>query len=387
MNKATGTKIAAGLTVTVFLVVAMLYMSGAFRKGLIEPANPPASTATPLPAHTARAEIVDIPRTYEAVGTLSAENEAVISSRVNGRILNVAVRTGDPVQKGMGLLSLDDREARARLAQAKQGMIAAEAEHERAKQGEIGARAAEEQARLNYQRIQNYFSQETATRQTLEQAESGWRQARAGSEQAARAVAAAQAGIERAKKVVEEVSIGLDYYTVDAPTTGQVAKRLVDPGDMAWPGKPLLVVQTSDTLRLAAGVPESLINRITPGMALLIDIDALSRQIHGTVQEIEPSADPGSRTFLVKVSLPPSPGVMAGMFGRLHIPVDSRPAVLVPLSVIRRVGQLETVILLDKGQPRRIHVKTGQMVGERIEILAGLAGGEILNATAGPVIP
>jgi HlyD family secretion protein len=155
-----------------------------------------------------------------------------------------------------------------------------------------------------------------------------------------------------------------------------VVKRMVEPGDLAMPGKPLLIVQTAGSMRLEAYVREGLINEVQPNKELMVRIDSLKKTVKGTVEEVVPSADPKTRTFLVKVGLPDLIGAYPGMFGILLVPAGSRQAVLVPTEAVRRVGQLETVMVQEGRDWRTYSVKTGQTHGDLIEVLSGLNGNE-----------
>jgi len=94
------------------------------------------------------------------------------------------------------------------------------------------------------------------------------------------------------------------------------------------------------------------------------------------VTEIVPAADPATRTFVVKVSLPAGQGLYPGMFGRLLVPVGSRAAVLVPAAAVSRVGQLEMVLVKQDGRWQKAMVTTGRRQGDMLEALSGLRGGE-----------
>jgi len=99
-------------------------------------------------------------------------------------------------------------------------------------------------------------------------------------------------------------------------------ERMIDPGDLAIPGKPLLMIQTSGALRLEANVREGLISRIVLGNDYQIRIETIGKTVVSKIDEIVPYADPATRTFLIKASLPETPGIYPGMFGRLLIPKD-----------------------------------------------------------------
>jgi len=186
----------------------------------------------------------------------------------------------------------------------------------------------------------------------------------------------AEAGVEQARRSVEEAKIALDYTLIDSPLDGRVIERRADPGDLAMPGKVLLTLESDSFLQLAAQVPESLVNRLSLGQEIDMEIDQQS--FSGRVSEVVPSADPRSRTFTVKVILAERDGLLSGMFGRLLIPLDERAAILAPAEAIRRIGQLESVQVLKEGQVKNRLVTTGMHRGSDVEILSGLRGDEIL---------
>jgi len=316
---------------------------------------------------------------YEAVGTVRPRTETSIESQITGRILEIRVRPGERVTKGKLLVVLDSRELQSRLDQARQGLSSARARQEQAKQGVRAARAVLDQAESDYKRIKSFFESEAATAQDLEKAESAYLQAKAGLKQAEDVLKEAGAGAIQAEKVIEQNQISLGYTRILAPEEGEVVKRLAEPGDLAWPGKPLVVLQTRGALRLQALVREGLIKRISPGEVFNVAVDALDTVLEGTVEEIIPSADPQTRTFLVKVGLPGHEGLFPGMFGRLIVPVEKREVVVIPKNALTRIGQLEVVTVKENGKWQQIFVRTGRNIGnDALEILSGLKGGEML---------
>lgn len=332
-----------------------------------------------IAAQTAVATVRENDRIYEAVGTVRPKTESRIESRVTGQVLSVQVSPGDQVDKGTLLVSLDSRQMKSRLDQAKQALRTAEAGREQARHALDGARAGLNQARANYQRVNRYFTSQAATAQDLEAAESTFRQAEAEVKRAEEGLTAAGAGILQARALVNESEISIAYTRILAPENGVVLKRFVEPGDLAVPGKPLVALRTSGALRLEAYVREGLITRVTPGATFEVDIETLDRVVPATVEEIVPYADPASRTFLVKAGMPPVNGLYPGMFGKLRIPVGRQRIVTVPWSAVRRVGQLELIqVQIGDGWQTRF-VKTGVRLGDSVEILSGLDGTETIG--------
>jgi len=278
---------------------------------------------------------------------------------------------------------LEDREYQARLDQALQGQNSARAAREQAENRIVEADAAFDEATSQYQRIKTLFETGAVTQRELDQAEAAFLQTRSRLQQAQDGLRRAEAEVLRAGKMVEEARIALGYTRILAPEDGQVASREVDPGDLAAPGKPLIVLQTPGNLRLEAYVREGLIHKVRPGASFDVRIGSLETTVEGVVAEVVPAADPRTRTFLVKVGIPELPGAQPGMFGRLIIPADSRQAVLVPERSIRRMGQLETVLVKENGEWKDYYVKTGKVLDGMIEILSGLSGGETVAVFGG----
>jgi multidrug efflux pump subunit AcrA (membrane-fusion protein) len=190
-------------------------------------------------------------------------------------------------------------------------------------------------------------------------------------------LATAQANLLRAKRQEDEARTGLSYGTLTAPIAGRVVERYADPGDTARQGEPLLRIYDPNNLRLEASVRESVASHLTKGQKLATRIDALGKELEAVVDEIVPSADPGSRSFLVKSILTSTTGLYPGMFGRLLIPMGWTEKTYVPAQAVTRVGQLDFVIVRTEQGPIRRYVRLGSRTGaKQVEVISGLAPGE-----------
>ncbi|WP_319469664.1 efflux RND transporter periplasmic adaptor subunit [uncultured Pseudodesulfovibrio sp.] len=364
--------------IIIFLFVASLF---ALPGCSSEPAAVANRASSYFPASTVQVQKKPLPRFFDAVGTVQAQTEIRVEAQVTGRVLKILVRPGDKVKAGDPMLTLDSRASQARLDRSKQASQSAASMAGQARDALAAAKAAFTKAESTYQRMKTLYDQKVVTAEEVEKAESAFLQAQAGLGQAKGGLAAAQARGREAAKVVQEAEIGLGYTTITAQADGEVAKRLVDPGDLAFPGKELLTLQTGGTLRLEAMVRESLITRVHLGDTLGVTVSALegSEPLSAVVDEIEPLADPVTRSFLVKARLPEVPGLYPGMFGRLMVPLGDREAVLIPESVVVRVGQLETVMVKSGNTWGSVFIRTGARIGDNVEVLSGLSGGETLG--------
>jgi RND family efflux transporter MFP subunit len=339
----------------VVLVAVIAYMADVFRNKI-----------PPDQAPVARDELADVPAygTYEvqpikkqyieeAIGTLKAARRTEISSRVQSTITRIAVAAGDTVAEGDVLIELERKDFEAQLSQAEAALAA--------------AAAAVEQA-------QDIYDRAVRLRKTNPGAiaEQDFNQMRSN-------LLAAQANRSGAQQGVAEAQVRLSYTTIKAPKPGTIVDRWAEEGDLAQPGVPLLSLYDRTTLRLEVPVMENLATKIQEGDELEVHIDALDKDFLGVVDEKVPQAEAASRSFLVKVGLPPSDKLYEGMFGRLRVPAGIRRHLCLHTSAVQRVGQLEFVIVEDpkSGRRERRFIKTGRF-GDAThqEVLSGLEAGD-----------
>jgi len=354
------------------------------------------------PVEKVKASLKIIEETYTAVGTVKPRSETVIEAQVSAQVQKVYVQSGDRVNKGDLLITLDDRQAASRRDGAAAALNAAKSGREQAMQSVNAAEAAHKEAKLQYDRINSYYRAQAATKQELEMAESGYVQAKAALKRTKDALSASEAGINQAMGIVSETHVGLEFSRITAPTTGEVIKRMVEPGDLALPGKPLISLRTETGFRIEANVREGLIGKIKPGMVLKAEITTLGITCNTEVEEIIPYADPETRTFLVKAALPDAiDGIYSGMYGKLLIPEATEEVVLIPSKAVIITGQLELVMVkVDGNQSNESqtdvslnnqkaqddqerwqlrYIKTGKQSGDMVEVLSGLTGDETVG--------
>ena len=147
-------------------------------------------------------------------------------------------------------------------------------------------------------------------------------------------------------------------------------------GDLAAPGKPLVDIEDPSALQMEADVPEAIVSHIQRDSRLGIRVDAADSELTGVVSEMAPAADPNSRTFRVKLDLPPTAGLRPGQFARLVVPIGEADAIRVAAAAVIQRGQMELVFVIANGHAQLRIVKTGSRVGDEIELVSGLNSGE-----------
>lgn len=325
------------------VVALMLWLAGTFSAKVAPgPTAPAARAPADLPTEVVEAVRVAVVR--EVVGSIAAEHETTVSAELVGRVVEVHAAAGQRVAQGDLLVRLDATEQRARLDQAEAALRQAQDHHDRVER-QRGAGAASES-----QLVQ------------------------------------ARSDLEAARARVAEAGAVLGRTELRAPAAGTVIDRACEVGDTVTPGRGL--VRLYDRLQLAAVVPESLRARLAVGQAVRVRVDALGEgECEGTISEIVPEAQALSRAFRVEVTGPCPPGLIPGMFGRMRIPLGERDELRVPVTAVRRVGQVPIVLrLLPDGSLLRQFVRTGRTLGDRVVITSGVAPGDriVTDATRVP---
>jgi RND family efflux transporter MFP subunit len=170
----------------------------------------------------------------------------------------------------------------------------------------------------------------------------------------------------------------LSYTVVTAPFDGVITEKKIEVGELASPGQVLLKIEDPRRLRLEATVAERDLKAVSRGDRLAVVIDALdARALSGTVAQVLPTGDPATHTFLVKIDLPPTPGLKSGMFGRVQLDTGSSETLVVPKAARVERGALTGVFVVGPDMIARLRwVKVGRSVGDGVEILSGLNPGE-----------
>lgn len=312
-------------------LLPVVFLLGLAACGRTEPAAVPGAGSA-LPLRTATAARESLPVHLESPATVRPAERASIAAKLTGTVATFPRGLGGAVAAGDVLLTLDAPEAGARVHQMQARLAEADRNADRARVlVEKGVNAAD----------------------SLRDAEDRLRYA--------------QANLAEAEALMA-------YATVRAPFAGVITETHVLAGDLATPGLPLLALESTQHLRAEGAVPEKAAAALHPGDTLTVLLDD-DTPVTGRIEEMSAAADAVSRTVLIKVVLPAG-AARSGQFARLLVPAGTAEAIMVPTAAVTRFGQMERVFVLDQGRAVLRLVKTGCTIGERTEILAGLAGGE-----------
>ncbi len=306
-----------------------------------------------------------IPVGLRATGTIHAKDTAIISAQVMGRIEQVPVRAGDMVRAGQTLVILDGATLRQSAAQAQAGILVAQNQ-------EAVARANAGLASSTLARYKQLLADKSVSPQEMDEVTQR-------AETAQSQLDEARAQTEQARAEAQSAQTMLGYTRLVAPFNGVVTARMADPGTVAAPGAPLLEVDREGPLQLQVTVDESAMTAVHLGMKVDAAVDGIAQPLAGNVSEIVPAADPASHSFLVKIDLPPSSQLRAGMYGSAEFANGTRAAILVPRSAVIERGSLNCAYVLDsRGIAQLRYLTLGATVGDFVEVLSGIAPGDQL---------
>jgi multidrug efflux pump subunit AcrA (membrane-fusion protein) len=332
-----------------------------------------------IDVRVATAAVAPVPQTFEAGGVVTARMTAQLSPRIAAELRELTVQPGDRVRKGQILAVLDDRDLAANRARAHASVEAARSAAASAGAERESAEARLALARANHQRIEQLRERNSATPQELDRATAELHMADAGVRAARARVDEASASIAAAQAAGRSADATASFSTIAAPFDGLVTNRLLEPGNMAAPGTPLLTVETTDGFRLEVQVDAARARTIDVGDTVAVELEGQDEAdtVTGRVVEVARAIDPGTHAFVVKVQLPAGTAVRSGAFARARFARGGRNALVVPESALVRRGQLSLVFVVDSSRHARMRAITpGARAGDSVEVLAGVQPGE-----------
>lgn len=309
------------------------------------------SVVTALPSSTEESGVL-------ASGQIEAGQTAVISTRVMGSISRIHVKAGDKVAKGQLLVSIFNADILAQRAQADAAISE--------------AKAAAAVSAKDVERFKQLYQSQSASAKELENVTLQHQ--------------SISSKLETALQMRNQVNAMLAYTRITAPFSGVITKKFMDEGSMANPGMPLLALEQSGNFQAVVSVPESDIAKIKQGATVNLTVKSLGITFPGTISEISPSSQFTGGQYGVKVAINDSKslGIKAGMYVNVLIPGEqvksSQPSrMTVPVKAIVNKEQLTGVYVMSKENKALLRwIRLGKQMGDRVEVLSGLAPNERL---------
>jgi RND family efflux transporter MFP subunit len=236
-----------------FIIIIVLVIAGlaVVKHKKAEIASLPKPAPQPMAVETSVASKGSLEILSHQMGEIQSYTSADLSPRITGHILSISKREGDSVEKGEIVCVVDDRELADRAASSR---TEASATRERL----LGAKSLYETQASITDRDEKLFAAGAISKEALERS-------RAALESAKAAVDAYEENIKGLEKNADAAMLQTGYARLKAPFSGVVTKRLAEPGDLAVPGKPVLVIEQKSPLKVTAQVPQEIIKKLGSG--------------------------------------------------------------------------------------------------------------------------
>ena len=309
----------------------------------------------------ATAHVVELTSGLPISGALKAVNSAIVKARVPGELQGLTVREGDTVQAGQVIARVESTEYADRVRQAQEQADAAKA------QVEIAQRQVDNNAAL----VRQGFISKTAADNSLASLNTAQANHRA-----------AQAGIDVLRKSLADT-------VLRAPISGQVSQRLAQPGERVAPEARIVEIVDLSRLELEASISPADSVAVRVGQQALLRIEGVAQPVAATVARINPSAQAGSRSVLIYLTVAAQPGLRQGLFAQGQLATETQRALAVPLNAVRTDKPLPYVQVVEGDRIAHRTVQTGvrgQVDGELWVAVQGVAdGARVLRGAAGVV--
>ncbi len=318
---------------------------------------PQAPTRSRSDLELAIVAVSTVPRYYTVPGSVIADERVQLSSRISGFIRKLAVHEGDLVHEGQVLVEIDPADVDGAVRRATAARASAQADLA--------------DARVDVDKFAALAGTGSVPVDTLRKA------------QVRREVA--QARVAEAQAALETASAQRAYTTITSPVEGVVVARLREAGDLATPGVPILEVEARNTLVFQTYVAESRVTQLDPAQPVQVSLDAVPGAHDGRLLRVVPSADPVTRRYEVKVTLPAAAGLLPGMFGRAHFRIgDDQPLTAPRAALTERSGLSGAFRVAEDGRIEFRWLRTRRELGDWLEVTAGLVAGDrvVLNPPA-----
>ena len=365
-----------------------------------EPSTPAPPVAVDVT--TAPAIMRELPRFFEASGSLAGDQQTDVAPSIAGKVTAVGVDLGSYVRRGQMLVRLDDVDSKLRVEQAQAQLDQTKAALRQAEE-KVGvrpgqnfdvnkvpevanARVALELAEKNLRRAEkliesgdvsrsNYDQQRAQRDQLKEVYEAALSLAR----QNFAAVATARANVANAETQLGLARRNLSYAFVFSPIDGYVAERTADLGEYVSPTSKVATIVRINPLRIRIDVPEQAIPEVSVGQSVSVTTSAWpDKNFSGRIARISPSVSANSRTLTVEAEVENSSGVLKpGQFASVRIlQARPQPAVLVPVRAVKTESGVSRVFVIKDGHAQQRLVQLGQTEGDLIEVKGGVGADE-----------
>lgn len=318
-----------------------------------------------IPVVAAKARKGDIPVYFTGLGAVTPIYTVDVQSRVTGELMQIYFKEGDLVQKGDPLLDIDPRPYQAALTQAEGQLVRDQA---------LLANAKIDQARYKTLLAQNAVpEQQVVTQDAL--------------------VAQDEGIVKYDQGVIDAAKVNLVYCHIQAPITGRIGLRLVDPGNIvqAPNSSPLLVITQIDPISVIFTLAEDqlpvVFQKLSAGQRLKVEAYDRTSNVKlavGTLTTLDNQIDQTTGTLKLRATFDNKNNkLFPNQFVNVRLLVQLKQgATLIPTATIQRNSQTTYVFLVQPNKKVTVRpITVGTVEGEDAEVTSGLAPGDIIVMT------
>lgn len=354
-------KVAIGVMAVVCVGVAGYFLYQHRAQAQETPAANPTEQTERAVVVTTPAAMRDFQRSLVVQGNVEAKRYAMVAPRIGGAIEAIHVDEGDPVTAGQTKLIDTDAVALQKSAEiARQNLKVTQCAQRQASANLEKVKVDFNKAQLDYERFQRLYEKKAVTADAFEQQQSRYEQLKAAVTLAGAQVDLAAAQTEQAAAALGIAEKDLADTTVVAPINGTISMRLMEPGEMGDPGAPVLRIDDTSVVEIAAFLPAQYYASVVPGQT------AIKMQVSGidlgdrVVTYKSPTIDPKLRVFEVKclVEDPPA-GVAPGAMADIVVILETRRGLGVPSEAIQLRGGRSVVFVVENNVAQQKVVTTG----------------------------
>jgi RND family efflux transporter MFP subunit len=343
-----------------------------------------------------RIERKPLTRSITVTGTLAAEEQVMLSLKVTGRLEELLADLGSTVRKGQVMARLTPTDFELRHRQAEAALQQARARLGLEPFGEDDAieiektalvrqaRAALDEARRQRERIATFVQRGISARADLESAEAQFQIAEGRYQDALEEMRNRQAVLAQRRSELALAQQQLDDTTLKSPIDGVVRERHAFAGEYRSAGTPVFTVVRQHPLRLQLAVPERAAAGLRVGQTVNVTIEGDPATYAGRIARLSPAITEGNRTLPIEAEIPNEAGrLRPGTFAKAEIVTDAAEGLVVPRSSLIVFAGVEKVLVVKDGKAQERRIRTGQRVGDQVEVIEGVDPGDLVITVPG----
>ncbi|HEY7714411.1 MAG TPA: efflux RND transporter periplasmic adaptor subunit [Candidatus Binatia bacterium] len=339
-------------------------------------------------------------RTVSASGTLAADDQIILGTKVIGRLGEINVDLGSRVKKGQAIAQIDPSDYRLRVEQAEAALQQARVRLGLPPSGNNDrvdieqtatvrqAAAVLKEARLNHERMVELWDRKLIARAELDAAVSQLTVADGRYQDAIEEVRNRQAILVQRRSELEIARQQLADTVIVSPVDGAVSARQAAVGQYLPAGAPVATLVRTHPLRLRLPVPEREAGLLRIGQTVHLTVEGDPNRYQGRVARLSPAIAESSRTLLIEAEVPNEQGALRpGSFAKAEIVIESgQRVVTVPYDAIVTFAGIEKVLTVSNNSAVEKRVRTGRRIEDRVEITEGIAIGDEVVVRPGNLV-